>query len=70
MPLAIAALALGAAFCNIAEAPDTIRVGAPLPITDPLSPEATKLQNGINLWVETANKAGGIKVGNKRIFYQ
>jgi branched-chain amino acid transport system substrate-binding protein len=67
MPLAAFALALGAAFGNVAEAQDTIRVGAPLPITGPLSPEATKLQNGINLWVETANKAGGIKVGNKRM---
>ncbi len=67
MPLAAFALSFGAAFCNVAEAQDTIRVGAPLPITGPLSPEATKLQNGINLWVETANKAGGIKVGNKRM---
>lgn len=61
------ALALGIVFGNVAQAQDTIRVGAPLPITGPLSPEATKLQNGINLWVETANKAGGIKVGNKRM---
>ena len=44
-----------------------IRIGAPLPLTGPLSPEAQKLQNGMNLWVETANKAGGIKVGAKRM---
>ena len=66
-PLAALALTWGAAFWNVAQAQDTIRIGAPLPITGPLSPEATKLQNGINLWVETANKAGGIKVGNKRM---
>ena len=65
--LAALALTWGAAFWNVAQAQDTIRIGAPLPITGPLSPEATKLQNGINLWVETANKAGGIKVGNKRM---
>lgn len=66
-PLAAFALSFGAAFWSPANAQDTIRVGAPLPITGPLSPEATKLQNGINLWVETANKAGGIKVGDKRM---
>jgi len=48
-------------------AQDVIRIGAPLPITGPLSPEAKKLQNGMNLWVELANKAGGIKVGAKRM---
>jgi branched-chain amino acid transport system substrate-binding protein len=50
-----------------AKAQDTIRIGAPLPITGPLSPEAAKLQAGMNLWVETANQAGGIRVGAKRL---
>ncbi len=50
-----------------ASAQGVIRIGAPLPLTGPLSPEAQKLQNGMNLWVETANKAGGIKVGDKRM---
>src|SRR5687767_55593 len=63
---ALTAVSLLAAF-NVAHAQDVIRIGAPLPITGPLSPEATKLQNGINLWVETVNKAGGIKVGAKRM---
>ena len=66
---AIALLACGAlasAPC-IAFAQGVIRIGAPLPLTGPLSPEAQKLQNGMNLWVETANKAGGIKVGPKRM---
>lgn len=48
-------------------AQDAIRIGAPLPLTGPLSPEATKIQNGYNLWAEAANKAGGIKVGAKRM---
>ena len=61
--------ALGAALAAglPAAAQDTIRIGAPLPITGALSPEAAKLQAGMNLWVETANKAGGIKVGAKRL---
>lgn len=67
LPVAAFIAAASAAFGGAAQANETIRVGAPLPITGPLSPEATKLQNGINLWVETANIAGGIKVGNKRM---
>jgi branched-chain amino acid transport system substrate-binding protein len=66
---AIALLAFGAlaaAPCT-SMAQGTIRIGAPLPLTGPLSPEAQKLQNGMNLWVETANKAGGIKVGAKKM---
>lgn len=66
LPLAglVAAVAvLGSA----AHAQNTIRIGAPLPITGPLSPEATKLQNGMNLWAEIANKAGGINVGGERM---
>ena len=43
-----------------------IRVGAPLPLTGPLSPEAQKLKQGHDLWAEAANKAGGVKVGNQR----
>lgn len=61
----LAALATG--FASPARAQGTIRIGAPLPITGPLSPEAAKLQAGMNLWVETVNKAGGIKVGSKRM---
>jgi branched-chain amino acid transport system substrate-binding protein len=61
--LAAAGLMLAAG----AGAQGVIRIGAPLPLTGPLSPEAQKLQNGMNLWVETANKAGGIKVGDKRM---
>ena len=48
-------------------AQDVIRVGAPLPLTGPLAPDAAKQQQGYDLWAETANKAGGIKVGDKRM---
>jgi branched-chain amino acid transport system substrate-binding protein len=60
-------VSLASGFAYPAQAQDTIRIGAPLPITGPLSPEAAKLQAGMSLWVETANKAGGIKVGAKRL---
>jgi branched-chain amino acid transport system substrate-binding protein len=43
-----------------------IRVGAPLPLTGPLSPEGKKQVEGYDLWAEAANKAGGVKVGNQR----
>jgi branched-chain amino acid transport system substrate-binding protein len=60
-------VALGTGFSPPAPAQGTIRIGAPLPITGPLSPEAAKLQAGMGLWVETVNKAGGIKVGSARM---
>jgi len=65
--LAAAALIAGALAAPAASAQDVIRIGAPLPITGPLSPEATKQQRGYDLWAETANKAGGVKVGAKRM---
>jgi branched-chain amino acid transport system substrate-binding protein len=60
----LAASGFGAATSSAAE--DLIRIGAPLPITGPLAPEAVKQQQGYNLWAEQANKAGGINVGGKK----
>lgn len=63
------ALSGAAAIClasgGAALAQDVIKIGAPLPLTGPLSPEGVKQQEGYNLWAETANAKGGIKVGNK-----
>ena len=50
---------------SAAQAQDVIKVGAPLPLTGPLSPEGIKQQRGYNLWAETANAKGGIKAGGK-----
>lgn len=58
-------LMLAAALSTAAAAQDVIRVGAPLPLTGPLSPEGVKQQRGYNLWAKTANAKGGIKVGGK-----
>lgn len=62
-----AALVAGALAAGAAPAQDVIKIGAPLPITGPLSPEAKKQQRGYDLWAETANQAGGIKVGAKKM---
>ncbi len=59
--------AAGVAVAGIAGAQQTIRIGAPLPITGPLAPEAVKQQRGYDLWAEQVNKAGGIDVGGKRM---
>jgi branched-chain amino acid transport system substrate-binding protein len=59
------AAALIAGFSGAAFAEDVIKVGAPLPLTGPLSPEGVKQQNGYKLWAETANAKGGVKVGGK-----
>lgn len=64
---ATAAIAAGAFAAGAALGQDVIKVGAPLPITGPLSPEAKKQQRGYDLWAETANRAGGIRVGGKRM---
>src|SRR5688500_17509732 len=58
---------LAALFSFSAVAQDVLRIGAPLPITGPLSPEAVKQQRGYDLWAEAANQAGGIRVGGKRM---
>ncbi len=57
----------GIALAGAAAAQDVSRRGAPRPMTGPLSPEAIKQQRGYDLWAELANKAGGIKVGAKRM---
>src|SRR5665811_1258257 len=48
-------------------AQEVIRFGAPLPLTGGLAPEALKQQQGYDLWAEQVNKAGGIKVGSKKM---
>jgi branched-chain amino acid transport system substrate-binding protein len=66
--LARAALAaVGVAVAAHAFAQQTIRIGAPLPITGPLAPEAVKQQRGYDLWAEQVNKGGGVNVGGKRM---
>ena len=54
---------LGAAGPALAQ--DTIKVGAPLPLTGALSPEGLKQQRGYDLWAKTVNEAGGLTVGDE-----
>ncbi|UCE31360.1 MAG: amino acid ABC transporter substrate-binding protein [Burkholderiales bacterium] len=56
-----------AAFATQVAAQETIRFGAPLPLTGALAPEALKQQQGYDLWAEMVNKAGGIDVGGKKM---
>jgi len=63
--LAVAAATLVLAAAGPSLAQDVIKIGAPLPLTGPLSPEGVKQQEGYNLWAETANAKGGIKVAGK-----
>ena len=50
---------------SAAHSQDVVRVGAPLPLTGPLSPEGVKQQRGYDLWAETVNAKGGIRAGGK-----
>lgn len=65
VPIAAFAIALGTQL-SAASAEDVIKIGAPLPITGPLAPEAIKQQQGYDLWAEQANKAGGVSVNGKK----
>src|SRR5690606_22912503 len=40
-----------------------LKVGAALPLTGPLSPEGTRRQSRLQLWADTVNNSGGMKVG-------
>jgi branched-chain amino acid transport system substrate-binding protein len=63
---AITAIGLTAILSGgFAVAQDVIKVGAPLPLTGPLSPEGLKQKRGYDLWTELANANGGIKAGGK-----
>lgn len=44
----------------------TLRIGASISLTGNLSRFGNMVKNGYELWKETANKAGGIKVGDDR----
>ena len=48
-------------------AQETIKFGAPLPITGPLAPEALKQKQGYDLWANQVNLAGGINVAGKKV---
>jgi branched-chain amino acid transport system substrate-binding protein len=50
-----------------AQSKNVIRFGAPLPLTGGLAPEALKAQQGYEIWVERVNRAGGIKVGDRKL---
>ena len=63
--VALLVLAAALAAGPHAVAQDIIRVGAPLPLTGPLSPEGVKQKQGYDLWAEAANAKGGIKAGGK-----
>jgi len=65
--LSAAVAATPVAFGSAALAQETIRFGAPLPLTGALAPEALKQQQGYDLWAEQVNKAGGIDVGGKKM---
>lgn len=65
--LAVLAVLLAFPFGPAADAADkVVRVGAPLPLTGPLSPEGLKQKRGYDLWADAANAAGGIRVGADR----
>ena len=52
---------------SVAEARDVVLIGAPLPLTGPLSLEGEKQRRGYELWADLANQSGGLRVGNRSL---
>jgi len=68
VPLLLAAVVSAAAIgFQPVHAQETIKFGAPLPITGPLAPEALKQKQGYDLWANQVNLAGGINVAGKKM---
>jgi len=63
--LRAAIVALGCAFITPAFAQDTLKLGAAVSLTGPFSREGQLLRDGYDLWKDTVNAQGGIKVGPK-----
>jgi branched-chain amino acid transport system substrate-binding protein len=61
----LAGLIIASVAPQLSFAQDVIRIGAPLPLTGPLSPEGIKQKQGYDLWAEVANSKGGIKANGK-----
>lgn len=61
----LAALTIAGVAPQQSAAQEVIRIGAPLPLTGPLSPEGIKQKQGYDLWAEVANSKGGVKAGGK-----
>ncbi len=48
-------------------AAETLRIGAPLPVTGGLAPEGAKQQRGYDLWLQAVNGSGDIEVAGQRV---
>src|SRR6266516_4018771 len=45
---------------------DTLRLGASVALTGPVSKEGNLVKDGYEVWMQTANEKGGVNVGGKR----
>ncbi len=61
----IAAVVVASSAFEPSAAQDVVRIGAPLPLTGPLSPEGIKQKQVYDLWAEAANAKGGVRAGGK-----
>jgi len=58
-------MGLLAAQAFAAQAQDTLKIGAAVSLTGPFAREGQLLRDGYDLWKDTVNQQGGIKVGGK-----
>lgn len=66
---ALAVSVASALLCGsaVAQAQETIRIGAPLALTGGLADEGKKQQIAYDMWLKRVNAAGGISVGGKKL---
>lgn len=62
----VAAATLISLAATLAQAQETIRIGAPLALTGGLADEGKKQQAAYDLWLERINAAGGISMGGQK----
>src|SRR5262249_36212616 len=62
---ALVSVSLSQGFVGLARAEDVIKIGAPLAATGAEAREGVLAKQGYDLWAETVNARGGIKVADK-----
>jgi branched-chain amino acid transport system substrate-binding protein len=60
-----AALILSLGCASVAQSQEVLKIGAAVSLTGPFSREGQLLRDGYDLWKDTVNAQGGLKVGNK-----
>ena len=67
MGLLLVSAAAGAAWAPAAEAGETVKMGAAVPLTGRYGAIGAQVKAGYEIAVETINRAGGVSVGGRKV---